>query len=209
MKTNANQNVSAAMSDTDKEQMEQVVTHHFQQILGALRIDTANDHNTKETAARVAKMYCREIFWGRFSPRPKITEFPNAKNLDEIYTLGPIQVRSACSHHFCPIMGKLWVGVIPSDKVIGISKFVRLSDWVMARPHIQEEAIVMLADELEELIKPCGLALVMKATHTCMTWRGVRETDTDMVTSVMRGVFMSNPAAKSEFLTIIGGQGFK
>ena len=93
MKTNANQNVSAAMSDTDKEQMEQVVTHHFQQILGALWIDTANDHNTKETAARVAKMYCREIFWCLFSPRPKITEFPNAKNLDEIYTLGPIQVR--------------------------------------------------------------------------------------------------------------------
>jgi GTP cyclohydrolase I len=207
MKTNANENM--VMSDHDKEQMEQVIAHHFGQILGALRIDTQNDHNTQETAKRVAKMYCREVFWGRFNPRPKITEFPNAKNLDQIYTLGPIQVRSACSHHFCPIMGKLWVGVIPSQKVIGISKFVRLADWVMSRPHIQEEAIVMLADELESLIKPVGLAVVMKATHTCMTWRGVRETDTDMVTSVMRGEFMRNQSSKAEFLNIISSQGFK
>lgn len=189
--------------------MEQVVSHHFEQILNALRIDTANDHNTQETAKRVAKMYCREVFWGRFEPRPRITEFPNAKNLDQIYTLGPIQVRSTCSHHFCPIMGKLWVGVIPSQKVIGISKFVRLADWVMARPHIQEEAIVMLADELQQLIDPIGLAVIMKATHTCMTWRGVRETDTDMVTSVMRGEFMRNQSSKNEFLDIIKSQGFQ
>jgi GTP cyclohydrolase IA len=207
MKTNANEHTP--LSDNDREQMEQIVAHHFGQILGALRIDTDNDHNTKETAQRVAKMYCREVFWGRFSPRPKITEFPNAKNLDQIYTLGPIQVRSACSHHFCPIMGKVWVGVIPSQKVIGISKFVRLADWVMSRPHIQEEAIVMLADELEALINPIGLAVVMKATHTCMTWRGVKETDTDMVTSVMRGEFMRNQSSKSEFLNIISSQGFK
>jgi GTP cyclohydrolase I len=207
MKTNANHHTP--LSDEHRLHMEQVIEHHFAQILNALHIDTNNDHNTKETAKRVAKMYCREVFWGRFSPRPKITEFPNAKNLDQIYTLGPIQVRSACSHHFCPIMGKVWVGVIPSQKVIGISKFVRLSDWVMARPHIQEEAIVMLADELESLIKPIGLAVVMKAAHTCMTWRGVKETDTDMVTSVMRGEFMRNPSSKTEFLNIIASQGFK
>lgn len=106
-------------------------------------------------------------------------------------------------------MGKLWVGVIPSQKVIGISKFVRLADWVMARPHIQEEAIVMLADELQQLIDPIGLAVIMKATHTCMTWRGVRETDTDMVTSVMRGEFMRNQSSKNEFLDIIKSQGFQ
>jgi GTP cyclohydrolase I len=153
-------------------------------------------------------MYCREIFWGRFSPRPKITEFPNAKNLDEIYTLGPIQVRSACSHHFCPIMGKLWVGVIPSDKVIGISKFVRLSDWVMARPHIQEEAAIMVADTIEDLIKPKGLAFVIKAQHMCMTWRGVKEPETKIVNSIVRGSFRQDPSMKKEFFDLIRAHGF-
>ncbi len=207
-KSFANKNINEDMTSEELVEMEQQVAHHFGEVLKALRIDTQNDHNTRDTAKRVAKMYCREVFHGRFSPRPAITEFPNAANLDEIYTLGPIQIRSACSHHFCPIVGELWVGVLPSSKVIGISKFARLADWVMSRPHIQEEAIIMLADEMEQLIEPKGLALVFRATHTCMTWRGVKETDTSMVTSVMRGIFRDNPSVKAEFLQIISGQGY-
>ena len=134
---------------------------------------------------------------------PKITDFPNAKQLNQIYTLGPITIRSACSHHMVPITGRAWIGILPSDRVIGISKFVRLTEWVMARPQIQEEATVQLADIIESMIKPQGLAVVVEATHNCMTWRGVRENDTKMTTSVMRGVFLDSSDARAEFFRLI------
>jgi GTP cyclohydrolase I len=148
-------------------------------------------------------MYVREVFAGRYEKAPKITDFPNAKELDQIYAIGPITIRSACSHHFVPITGKLWIGILPSDRVIGISKFVRLANWIMSRPHIQEEASIMLADELQKRINPKGLALVMDAQHQCMTWRGVKETSTTMTTSIMRGVFRDIPEARAEFMKLI------
>jgi GTP cyclohydrolase I len=148
-------------------------------------------------------MYIKEVFAGRYQPMPKITEFPNAKHLDEIYTLGPITIRSACSHHLVHITGRAWIGVLPSDNVIGISKFVRLTNWIMARPQIQEESTVQLADIIEEMIKPKGLAVVVEATHQCMTWRGVRESETKMTTSVMRGVFLNKPECRAEFFRLI------
>tara|TARA_Y100001968_G_C19285886_1_gene681644 strand:+ start:712 stop:975 length:264 start_codon:yes stop_codon:yes gene_type:complete len=86
-------------------------------------IDVDNDHNTQETAERVSRMYINEIFKGRYDPQPKFTNYPNDRNLDEIYTLGPITVRSACSHHFIPILRDCWIGIKPGEKVIGISKF--------------------------------------------------------------------------------------
>lgn len=175
-------------------------------LLSSLVIDTANDHNSRETAKRVAKMYVREVYAGRYVARPDVTDFPNAKELDQLYTVGPITIRSACSHHMCPIQGQAWVGVIPSERVIGLSKFNRLADWIMARPQIQEEAVIQLADLIEDLIKPRGLAVIVKATHTCMTWRGVREHDSTMVTSVMRGLLRDEPAARAEFMALIEGQ---
>lgn len=199
----ANDNISHHLQDGDIEIIQANVQKHIQGVLDALLIDTVADHNTEETAKRVAKMYLHEVFKGRYEPMPKITDFPNAKDLDQIYTIGPITVRSACSHHLVPIMGQAWIGVLPSDRVIGISKFVRLTEWVMARPQIQEEATVQLADLIDELIKPKGLAVVIKAQHMCMTWRGVRETETYMTTSVMRGVFRHDQKAREEFMGLI------
>jgi GTP cyclohydrolase I len=172
-------------------------------MLRALIIDVEGDHNTNGTARRIAKMYVDEVFAGRYQPCPETTDFPNAKGLDEVYTLGPISVSSACSHHFAPIVGRLWVGVIPGDRVIGISKFARLARWVMSRPQIQEEAAVMLADEIERRIKPKGLALVIQAEHTCMTWRGIREAESKMTSSIMRGAFKTDEKARAEFLSLI------
>ena len=203
LKNRANQNQSLDKVETALVQNN--VEAACQALLDALLIDTENDHNTRETAKRMAKMYVREVFAGRFSPKPVITEFPNASSLDEVYTLGPITVRSACSHHFVPITGKLWIGILPSDKVIGISKFVRLARWIMARPHIQEEAIVMLADEIEKSISPLGLGLIMDAQHHCMTWRGVKETETIMTSSIMRGQFRENAPLRAEFMQLVGG----
>lgn len=184
--------------------LEQEVEDRMQDLLRALVIDTANDHNTRETAKRVAKMYLREVFKGRYLPAPDVTSFPNAKFLDEIYTCGPITVRSACSHHLVPIVGKCWIGVIPGERVIGLSKFNRIVEWVASRPQIQEELSVQIADYIENEIEPLGLAVVIKATHMCMTWRGVREPqESTMTNSVMRGYFRDNDSAKAEFMQLI------
>ena len=199
----ANDNIAPFIMPGEVDRLQDEVTEAVQALLESLVIDTENDHNTKETAKRVAKMYLKEVFHGRYTEPPKVTDFPNVKHLDQIYTLGPITVRSACSHHLVPITGRAWIGILPSDRVIGISKFVRLTNWVMARPQIQEEATVQLADLIEQLINPKGLAVVIEATHNCMTWRGVRESETRMTSSVMRGCFRDEPEARAEFFRLI------
>lgn len=177
-------------------------------LLTSLVIDVDNDHNTKGTAHRVAKMYIDEVFKGRYQKRPKITVFPNVKQFDELYSLGPISVKSACSHHFVEIEGHCWVGVFPGKNVVGISKIARIVDWVCRRPHIQEEMVIILANELEQIMEPQGLGVVIRAKHHCMTWRGVEEERSEMVSSVMRGSLRENNALKSEFFDLIKSQGF-
>ncbi|WP_041698605.1 GTP cyclohydrolase I [Thalassoporum mexicanum] len=204
----ANDSIAEYISDGEREELKLEIEDKLQGLFDALVIDTDNDHNTHETAFRMAKMYVDEVFKGRYHPMPKVTDFPNAKALDEIYVLGPISVRSACSHHFVPIIGHAWLGIVPSDRVIGISKFNRIVDWVLSRPHIQEEAAVMVADTIERLIQPRGLAFVIKAQHMCMSWRGVKEPETQMTNSIVRGTFREDPTAKKEFFDLIRGHGF-
>jgi GTP cyclohydrolase I len=199
----ANDNIAEHLRPGDLDALSLEVQACVQALLDALVIDTGSDHNTKDTAARVARMYLREVFSGRYQPQPKVTDFPNARGLDEVYTVGPITVRSACSHHLVPITGECWIGVLPGDRVIGLSKFNRLVEWVMARPQIQEEAAMMLADTIERLIQPRGLAIVIRAQHQCMTWRGVRDNETRMTTSIVRGIFRENHAARAEFFSMI------
>ena len=170
----ANDNISDFINPGELEDLQLEVASKVRELLKSLVIDIENDHNSQETAERVAKMYLKEVFKGRYHKRPNVTDFPNAKNLDEIYTLGPISVRSACSHHMVPIIGDCWIGIKPGEKVIGISKFARVADWVFSRPHIQEEAVMILADEIERLCEPKGLAILVKAKHYCMCWRGVK-----------------------------------
>ena len=199
----ANDNISKYLQANEIELLQAEVEEKVKALLQSLVIDIENDHNTQETAKRIAKMYLKEVFAGRYDEQPKVTDFPNAKSLDQVYTLGPITVRSACSHHMVPITGRAWVGILPSDRVIGISKFVRLANWVLARPQIQEEATVQLADLIQDLINPRGLAVVIEATHQCMTWRGVKEAETKMSTSVMRGAFRDEAETRAEFFRLI------
>lgn len=174
-------------------------------VLDSMVIDTESDHNTGDTARRVAKMYLNEVFQGRYVKAPRITEFPNVEHLNELMIVGPITVRSACSHHFCPVIGKIWIGVMPNEhtNVIGLSKYARLAEWVMGRPQIQEEAVVQLADLIMEKTQPDGLAIVMEATHYCMAWRGVKDLDSKMINSVMRGAFLKDSTLRREFLALI------
>ena len=202
----ANDNISDFINPGELDHLQKEVASKVRELLKSLIIDIDNDHNSQETAERVAKMYLKEVFKGRYHKRPNVTDFPNAKNLDEIYTLGPISVRSACSHHMVPIIGDCWIGIKPGDKVIGISKFARVADWVFSRPHIQEEAVMILADEIEGLCEPKGLAILVKAKHYCMCWRGVKEPNTSMINSIVRGDFRHDPSLKQEFFELVKNQ---
>lgn len=205
----ANDNIAEFIQPGELELLLDEVEAKMKGVLESLVIDTENDHNTNNTARRVAKMYINEVFAGRYRAEPAITEFPNAEHLNELMIVGPITVRSACSHHFCPIIGKLWIGVLPNEhtNVIGLSKYARLAEWIMSRPQIQEEAVVQLADLIIQKTRPDGLALVIEAEHFCMAWRGVKELDSRMINSVMRGVFLKDPTLRREFLSLIRQRG--
>ena len=204
----ANDNISAFVQPGELEELQTEVEAKLKAVLESLVIDTESDHNTGDTARRVAKMYLKEVFNGRYVKGPSVTEFPNAEHLNELMIVGPITVRSACSHHFCPVIGKIWIGVMPNEhtNVIGLSKYARLAEWIMGRPQIQEEAVVQLADLIQEKTQPDGLAIVMEASHYCMAWRGVKDMDSKMINSVMRGVFLKDPNLRREFLSLIPRQ---
>jgi GTP cyclohydrolase I len=201
----ANDNISAFIRPGELEGLVDEVAQKMQAVLESLVIDTESDHNTQNTSRRVAKMYVQEVFNGRYTGQPTLTKFPNVSRLNELMIIGPITVRSACSHHLCPIMGRIWIGVLPSKEsaLIGLSKYSRLTEWVMCRPQIQEEAVVELADMLEKKIKPIGVAIVMDADHFCMQWRGVKDRDSKMVNSVMRGAFLKDANLRREFLSLL------
>lgn len=201
----ANDNISAYVEPGEIDELLQEVQSRMEEVLRSLVIDIDRDHNTRETARRVAKMYLKEIFAGRYIKPPNVTEFPNAERINELMIVGPLRVRSACSHHLCPIIGKLWVGVMPNQhsNLIGLSKYARLAEWIMCRPQIQEEAVTQVADLLQEKMSPDGLAIVMEAEHFCMHWRGVRDTDAKMTNSVMRGSFLKDGSLRREFLTLL------
>ncbi len=201
----ANDNIAAHIREGELNELLEEVSTRLQGVLESLVIDTASDHNTRDTGRRVAKMFINEVFSGRYVPMPAVTEFPNAAQLNELMIIGPVTVRSSCSHHLCPVIGKIWIGVMPNEhsNLIGLSKFARIANWIMSRPQIQEEAVVQLADLLQEKMQPDGLAVVMEADHFCMQWRGVKDMDAQMVNSVMRGSFLKDPALRREFLSLI------
>jgi GTP cyclohydrolase IA len=201
----ANDNIAEFIEPGELALLLDEVEVKMQGVLESLVIDTDHDHNTSNTARRVAKMYLNEVFKGRYVKGPDVTEFPNAEHLNELMIVGPITVRSACSHHFCPVIGKVWIGVMPNEhtNVIGLSKYARMAEWIMNRPQIQEEAVVQLADLIQQKTQPDGMAIVMEATHYCMAWRGVKDMDSRMINSVMRGCFLKDANLRREFLALI------
>ena len=205
----ANDNIADYLEAGELEAIEQEVACKAQALLRALVIDVEHDHNTRETARRLAKMFVREVFAGRYQSAPAVTEFPNAERLNELMVVGPLRVRSACSHHLCPIMGRVWIGVLPNagSNLIGLSKYARLVDWVMSRPQIQEEAVSQIANLLEQRLQPDGIAVVMEADHYCMHWRGVKDDEARMTNSVMRGAFLGDPSLRKEFLSLLPRHG--
>ena len=193
-----------SLVQSDNEEKINRISQHFTQIMDALGLDLTDD-SLEDTPRRVAKMYVNEVFNGRYTEQPNLTRFPNITRLNELMIIGPIAVKSACSHHLCPIMGRVWIGVLPDKQtaLIGLSKYARITEWIMCRPQIQEEAVAQVADLLQEKMNPDGLAIVMEAEHFCMHWRGVRDTDAKMTNSVMRGSFLKDDKLRREFLTLL------
>lgn len=157
-----------------------------------------------DTPARVARMYA-ELFSGLHEdPRPHIRKFFTEK-YDEIVLVKSISFNSMCEHHMLPFLGEAHIAYVPDGRVIGLSKLARLVDVVARRPQVQERMTETIADLLLEELKAKGVAVVIEATHTCMTIRGVRKPGSLCVTSAMRGIFRSHLSSRAEVMTLIYG----
>jgi GTP cyclohydrolase I len=201
----ANDNIAAFVEPGELDALTDEVAEQVTTLLQSLVIDTEHDHNTLETGARVARMYVGELFSGRYEASPDLTAFPNVTSYDELYLVGPITIRSTCAHHLQNIRGNCWIGIYPGKNVLGLSKFYRLAEWIAARPQIQEEMTIQIADLLEAETAAEGIAVVVKAEHMCVTHRGVREHASDMTTSVLRGLLRDNPDTRAEFFRLLQG----
>jgi len=169
----------------------------------------AGDDPTREglidTPARVTKAY-GEWFRGYDEDPAAILKrtFEEVDGYDEMVVLKDIRFESFCEHHMAPIIGKAHVGYIPTDRVVGISKLVRLVDAYGKRLQVQEKLTAQIANTLQEVLKPRGVAVVMEGEHHCMSTRGVHKHGVTMVTSRMMGIFKSNDITRQEFLKLIG-----
>jgi GTP cyclohydrolase IA len=199
----ANEAVDVPLSSGEEAAMIAAASQKIAELLDVLRIDHRNDHNTRDTPARVAKMYVQELLRGRFSPPPKIADFDNAQRYDQLIVVGPIEVRSLCAHHLMPIYGSAFIGILPEPdgRIIGLSKYDRIVEHFASRLQIQEELVKQIGNFLVDATRPRGLAVRVSAVHLCKTHRGVRASRSSrMVNTALYGAMQSDQSLKSEFL---------
>ena len=198
-----NEPVDGFLDKAEKAMMMAAAAKKLEELFDVLQIDHRNDHNTRDTPRRVAKMFVEEVLHGRYSEPPRITEFENVERYDQLIVTGPIEVRSMCAHHMMPIVGEAYVGILPSPdgKIIGLSKYDRIVEYFASRLQIQEELVAQIANYVTEMTKPRGLAVRISAVHMCKTHRGVRASaQSRMVNSAFHGEMLRNQALKAEFL---------
>jgi GTP cyclohydrolase I len=157
-----------------------------------------------ETPARMSRAF-EEFFAGYRQDPVQILQktFEEIEGYDEMVMLRGIRFESHCEHHLAPIVGRAWVAYVPRGRVVGISKLARVVDVYAKRLQIQEKMTTQIANAIESALQPKGVAVIIKATHHCMTTRGVHKPDTDLVTSRMLGCFRDNPIKRQEFLSLI------
>jgi GTP cyclohydrolase I len=157
-----------------------------------------------ETPARVARAF-EEFFCG-YDQDPEtilMKTFEEIEGYDEMIVLRGIPFESHCEHHLAPIIGRAWVGYVPNGRVVGISKLARVVEAYAKRLQIQEKMTAQIANTIEHVLQPQGVAVVIKAEHQCMTTRGVHKPGTDLVTSRMLGCFRDCPMSRQEFLAMV------
>ena len=196
----AGDNISEVLQAGDKEELINNATTAFEGVLDALLIDRINDPNSEGTAKRLAKMYYNEIMVGRYDPAPSATAFPN--DSDERYD-GMLVVRSElksmCSHHHQPVAGVAYIGIIASDKLIGLSKYTRIAQWCARRGTLQEELANDITREIQLATDAEHLGVYIQATHGCCENRGIMATSSLTQTTVLRGAFKDDAGTKKEF----------
>jgi GTP cyclohydrolase I len=198
-----NEALDEPMAQADREAMIAAAARKIEELFDVLRIDHRNDHNTRETPQRVAKMFVEEILDGRYTAPPRITEFDNAQAYDQLIVTGPIELRSMCAHHLMPIYGHAVIGVLPSPdgKIIGLSKYDRIVEYFASRLQIQEELVKQIGQHIMTVTRPRGLAVRVSAVHMCKTQRGVRASRRSrMVNTYYWGEMAQDAGLKSEFL---------
>ena len=188
------------LSDDDKIKE---IEKHFTEIMNTLGLDLTDD-SLRGTPHRVAKMYVKEIFSG-LNPKnkPQITLFDNKYQYNEMLIERNITFHSNCEHHFVPIMGKVHVAYIPEKKVIGLSKINRLVQYFAKRPQVQERLTMQIADELCLALETKSVAVIIEADHACVITRGIKDVNSNTITSKFYGKFM-NTDIKREFLQLLG-----
>jgi GTP cyclohydrolase I len=156
-----------------------------------------------ETPARVTRAL-EESFVGYGQDPAAILQksFDETEGYDEMIVLRGVRFESHCEHHMAPILGRAWVAYVPSGRVVGISKLARVVEIYAKRLQIQERLTAQVANTIDEVLKPRGVGVVIKASHHCMTTRGVHKPDSDLVTSRMLGCFRDNPELRQEFLSM-------
>ena len=196
----AGDNISQVLQNGDKEELIDNATTAFEGVLDALLIDRHNDPNSQGTARRLAKMYFNEIMAGRYDPAPSATAFPN--DSDDRYE-GMLVVRSElksmCSHHHQPVAGIAYIGIIASDKLIGLSKYTRIAQWCSRRGTLQEELANDIAREIQAATGAEHLGVYIQATHGCCENRGIMAHSSLTQTTVLRGAFKDDAGTKKEF----------
>jgi GTP cyclohydrolase I len=198
-----NETLDQPLDHAERESMIAAAAQKVEELFDVLRIDHRNDHNTRETPQRVAKMFVEEILQGRYTAPPRITEFDNVQSYDQLIVTGPIEVRSMCAHHLMPIYGHAVIGILPAadGKIIGLSKYDRIVEYFASRLQIQEELVKQVGQYIMETTKPRGLAVRISAVHMCKTQRGVRASRRSrMVNSYYWGEMAKDAGLKSEFL---------
>lgn len=195
----ANDNISEYIREGEMDMLIEELSGKFTSVLDSLVIDHENDPNSHDTGKRLAKMYLLELMEGRYTPAPKATAFPNEgpgtyKGMIVIRA----EIKSVCSHHHQPVSGVAYIGVIPTSKVIGLSKYIRIAQHCARRGTLQEDLCNDIANKIMEATDSENVAVHIAATHGCCENRGVMATSSLTQTTVLHGMFYMN-STKEEF----------
>ena len=199
MKSNGN----TVLTEKEKEIMIDKLTKNFKEMFDIMQFEVDNDQQINDSPNRIAKMWVNELLSGCYTEQPKITVFENDSDIDSIVFVGPIDLKSTCSHHGVQFTGSLYCAYVADKSIIGISKFARITDWFMRRFQIQEELTKQIADYIEEKLQPKGVAVYIRAQHGCMINRGVEQSNSWMKTSEMRGCFRDVDSTRAEFFSMV------
>ena len=197
----ANDNISDYIKEGEKQELIEEAIPAFENVLQKLLIDTKTDPNSMDTARRMAKMYINEIMSGRYDPMPNPSAFPNyIEGGYEGMLVVRSELTSLCSHDHQTVKGVAYIGIIAGPKLLGLSKYSRIAQWVARRGTLQEDLNVMIANKIQEITGSEHIGVYVQATHGCCENRGIMAKSSLTQTTVLRGAFKTEPDVRKEFI---------